>query len=92
MQMLLMLSTAYFEFLPRRRKFSRLWIKNAVNCVPAVAEMLLRDGPIQDILPPMRFICIFLIIGGFFRIPSELVDSTVSKVADDVLRTPRWLF
>ena len=92
MKMLLMQSTAYFEFLPCRRKLSRLWIGNVVNCAPAVTEMQLRDGPIQGILPPMRFTFIFLIIGGLIGIPLELVDSTVSIVADDVLRAPRWLF
>ena len=92
MQMLLMLSMAYIEFLPYRRKLSRLWIGNAVNCVPAVAEMQLRDGPIHGILPPMHFTCIFLIIGSLLGISSKLVHSTVSAVADDVLRTPRWLF
>ena len=59
MQMLLMLSTAYFEFLPHHRKLSRLWIENEVNYVPTIAEIKLRDDLIQGIPPPMCFTFIF---------------------------------
>ena len=50
--------------------------------------MQLRDDPIQGILPPMRFTFIFPIIGGLIGISSEILVSTVSVVADDVLRAP----
>ena len=83
---------AYIEFLPCHRKLLRLSIGNAVNCMPAVVEMQLRDGPIQGILPLMCFTFIFPIIGGLIGIPSELFVSTVSAVVDDVLRAPRWLY
>ena len=79
---------AYIEFLPCRQKSSKLWIGNAFNCTLVVAEMQLRDGPIQGIIPPMCFTLIFLVIGGLFGILSELFVSTVSAVADDVLRAP----
>ena len=38
------------------------------------------------------FAFIFFIIDSLIRIPSKLVDSTVSTVADDVLWAPQWLF